>query len=135
MRYAVINKNTNLIDFFHENEVNSNSYFSIDINEDYDYKFNYLYEDNVVKKIIKPEFDLDSIEKQNLFNKYKSNLEQIKNINSEIDEINQTSEYFPELANKRIAKLESDRTNLRSENWKILSATVDKFWEDIINEF
>jgi len=57
-----------------------------------------------------------NFEKQKLFSEYKDNLEAIKQLNAEIQEVEATAEYFPNIAKIRIDKLTKDRTELRTKN-------------------
>jgi hypothetical protein len=79
--------------------------------------------------------EVKEFEKQKLFSEYKSNLDEIFNLNAEIQEVEATAEYFPEVAEKRIDKLTKDRTELRTRNWQIIGIAIEKFWEEIVNEF
>ena len=79
--------------------------------------------------------EVKEFEKQKLFTEYKSNLDEIKELNAEIKEVEATAEYFPEVAEKRIDKLTKDRTDLRNRNWQIIAVAIEKFWEEIVNEF
>ena len=135
MKFAVINQKTKNIDFFHETNIESNSYFSIELDDNYDYKNNYFYDWENIIKTLKEEFDIEKNEKQKLFSEYKSNLDEIKELNAEIQEVEATAKYFPEVAEKRIDKLTKDRTDIRNRNWQIIGIAIEKFWEEVINEF
>jgi hypothetical protein len=68
-----------------------------------------------------------NFEKQKLFSEYKANLEAIKQLNAEIQEVEATAEYFPDIAEKRIDKLTKDRTELRTKNGLLIQEAIEKF--------
>jgi hypothetical protein len=76
-----------------------------------------------------------NFEKQKLFSEYKTNLEIIKQLNAEIQEVEATAEYFPDIAKIRIDKLTKDRTELRTKNGLLIQEAVSKFGEEVISEF
>ena len=78
--------------------------------------------------------NINFLDKQNILKKYKDNLQMIKEINSEIQEIEATSSYFPDISNKRLLLLEERRTEFRTNNWLLVQEWIIKFWESIINE-
>jgi wobble nucleotide-excising tRNase len=79
--------------------------------------------------------EIKNFEKQKLFSEYKTNLGTIKQLNAEIQEVEATAEYFPDIAEKRIDKLTKDRTELRTKNGWLIQEAVSKFGEEIISEF
>lgn len=79
--------------------------------------------------------EVKEFEKQKLFSEYKTNLEAIKQLNAEIQEVEATAEYFPDIAEKRIDKLTKDRTELRTKNGLLIQEAVSKFGEEVISEF
>ena len=79
--------------------------------------------------------EVKNFEKQKLFSEYKANLEIIKQLNAEIQEVEATAEYFPDIAKIRIDKLTKDRTELRTKNGLLIQEAVSKFGEEIISEF
>jgi hypothetical protein len=79
--------------------------------------------------------EVKEFEKQKLFSEYNTNLEAIKQLNAEIQEVEATAEYFPDIAEKRIDKLTKDRTELRTKNGLLIQEAVSKFGEEIISEF
>ena len=109
--------------------------FEKEINEEELNKINSWYSYNIINWEFEETEESKNFEKEKLFSEYKADLNLIKELNAEIQEVEATAEYFPDIAEKRIDKLTKDRTELRTKNGLLIQEAVSKFGEEIISEF
>jgi len=131
MQIFILNKKINYNWFWKQFEVDDNFFDNFPYNIE-----NYIFEEIEWKLtwfFIQTE-ENKNFEKQKILSEYKNNLNIIKEINSEIQEVDETSQYFPEIAQARKQILETKRTELRNSNWLLVQQWISKYWELIISE-